>query len=172
MLLLWHISRNVAVNIKKASDWHVYQNSQVLCNADLIIKNNYRLITSSRNLLGKLCDWITFPAYCPNYVVHICYTSNTLRWRHNERDGVSNHQPHDCLLNRLFKAQIKETSKLRVTGLYAGNSTVTGEFPEQRASNSENVSIWWRHHDILTSHAHEENLILCWICLYHIPTDV
>ena len=26
-----------------------------------------------------------------------------LRWRHNDRDGVSNHQPHDCLLNRLFR---------------------------------------------------------------------
>ena len=31
-----------------------------------------------------------------------------LQWRHNEHDGVSNHQPHDCLLNRSFKAQIKE----------------------------------------------------------------
>ena len=28
----------------------------------------------------------------------------SLQGRHNERDGVSNHQPHDCLLNRLFKA--------------------------------------------------------------------
>ena len=35
----------------------------------------------------------------------------TLQWRHNERAGVSNHQPHDCLLNRLFKAQIKENIK-------------------------------------------------------------
>ena len=26
-----------------------------------------------------------------------------LQWRHNERDGVSNPQPHDCLLNRLFR---------------------------------------------------------------------
>ena len=34
-----------------------------------------------------------------------------LQWRHNERDGVSNLQPHDCLLNRLFKAQIKENIK-------------------------------------------------------------
>ena len=25
-------------------------------------------------------------------------------------------------------------------------SPVTGEFPAQRASNAENVSIWWRHH--------------------------
>ena len=24
---------------------------------------------------------------------------------------------------------------------------VTGEFPAQMASNAENVSIWWRHHD-------------------------
>ena len=35
----------------------------------------------------------------------------------------------------------------RVTGLCAGNSPVTGEFHAQRASNAENVSIWWRHHD-------------------------
>ena len=34
-----------------------------------------------------------------------------------------------------------QTSKLRVTGLYVGNSPVTGEFPAQRASNAENVSI-------------------------------
>ena len=27
-----------------------------------------------------------------------------------------------------------------------GNSSVTGEFPAQMASNAENVSIWWRHH--------------------------
>ena len=28
---------------------------------------------------------------------------HALQWRHDERDGVSNHQPHDCLLNRLSK---------------------------------------------------------------------
>ena len=27
-------------------------------------------------------------------------------------------------------------------------SPMTGEFPSQRTSNAENVSIWWRHHDI------------------------
>ena len=70
----------------------------------------------------------------------------SLRWRHNGRDGVSNHQPHDCLLNRLFRRRSKKTSKLRVTGLCAGNSPVTGEFPALRASNAGNVSIWWRHH--------------------------
>ena len=42
----------------------------------------------------------------------------------------------------------KKTSMLRVTGLYEGNPPVTGGFPSQRASNAENVSIWWRHHDL------------------------
>ena len=69
-----------------------------------------------------------------------------LRWRHNGRDSVSNHQPHVCLLNRLFRRRSKKTSKLRVTGLCVGNSPGTGEFPAQMASNAENVSIWWRHH--------------------------
>ena len=72
----------------------------------------------------------------------------TLQWRHNGRDGVSNHQPPNSLLNRLFGRRSKKTSKLRVTGLCAWNSPVTGEFPAQRASNAENVSIWWRHHDV------------------------
>ena len=71
---------------------------------------------------------------------------NSLLWHHNERDSVSNHQPYDCLLNRLLKAQIKETPRLRVTGLCDGNPPVTGEFPVQRVSNAENVSIQWRHH--------------------------
>ena len=60
--------------------------------------------------------------------------------------GVSNHQPHDCLLNLLFRRRSKKTSKLRVTGLCAWNSPGTGEFLAQMASNAENVSIWWRHH--------------------------
>ena len=61
---------------------------------------------------------------------------------------VSNHQPRECLLNRLLRRthQSSKTSKLCVTGLCEGNSPVTGEFPSQRASNAENVSIWWRHH--------------------------
>ena len=78
------------------------------------------------------------------------YTANmSLQWRHNGRDGVSNHQPHDCLPNRLFRRRSKKTSKLRVTVLCAGNSPVTGEFPAQIASNAEKVSIWWRHHAVL-----------------------
>ena len=47
-----------------------------------------------------------------------------LRWRHNGCKGVSNHQPNDCLLKRLFRRRSKEVSKLRVTGLREANSPV------------------------------------------------
>ena len=57
---------------------------------------------------------------------------------------VSNHQPHDCLLNHFIQAQIKENIKaLRHWPLWG---EFTGEFPTQRASNAENAFIWWCHH--------------------------
>ena len=77
-------------------------------------------------------------------------TGKALQWRRNEADGVSNHQPHDCLLKCLFKRRSKKTPKFRVTGLCGWNSPVTGKFPEQRASNTENVLIWWRHDESMS----------------------
>ena len=73
----------------------------------------------------------------------------TLRWCHNGRDSVSNHQPHDCLLNHLFRRRSKKTTRLRVTGLCVGNSPETGEFPAQMA-------IWWRHYDMYLSNTCNE----------------
>ena len=96
------------------------------------------------------------------YVYHMHWRNaplpHSLQWRHNGHDGVSNHQPCDCLLSRLFRRWSKKTSKLRVTGLCAGNSPVTSEFPAQWASNAKNVSIWWRHHanHIDASHVYTE----------------
>ena len=51
-----------------------------------------------------------------NRNVHKCVHS--LQWRHNERDGVSNHQPHGCLLNCLVWRRSKNTPKLRVTAAF------------------------------------------------------
>ena len=67
-------------------------------------------------------------------------THLAVQWCHNGRDVASNHQPHHCILNRLFRRGSKKTSKLRVTGLCARNSPVIGEFPAQRASNAEMFS--------------------------------
>ena len=82
--------------------------------------------------------------------VHSLEKRKPLWWRHNELDGVSAHRCIDCLLNRLVRRRSKKSSKLRVTGLCEGNSPVTGEFPAQRASDAENVPIWWRHHALVT----------------------
>ena len=65
---------------------------------------------------------------------------------HNGRDGISNHQPRLCLLNRWFRRRSKKALKPRVTGLCEGNSPVIGKFPAQMTINVEKVSIWWRHH--------------------------
>ena len=95
--------------------------------------------------------WVSqnFQLVLINTRLYSLWCTESLQWRHNGCDGVSNHQPYDCLLNRLFRRRSKKTSKPRVTGLCAGNSPGTGEFPAQMASYAENVSIWWRHHDCL-----------------------
>ena len=78
-----------------------------------------------------------------------CWQGGTLWWRHNWPDGVSDHQRLVCLFNRLFRRRWKKTSKLRVTGLCAGNSPGTGKFPALMASNADNISIWWRYHEFI-----------------------
>ena len=52
---------------------------------------------------------------------------HAFEWRHNGLDGHSNYQPHDCLLNRLFRRIWKPISKLRVTGLCEENSPVNSQ---------------------------------------------
>ena len=109
-------------------------------------------LSSPRYLLAiglKLLHWIAL-------------TKTPLHWRHNDHDSVSNHQPHHCLLSRLFGRRSKKTSKLRVAGLCAGNSPGIGEFPAQMASNAENVSIWWRHHEVNSS-SHQATI---WLSYY------
>ena len=87
----------------------------------------------TKKLIWKCC------LHNPSYFVSawILKLTRSLQWRHNERDGISNHQPNDCLLNRLFRHRSKKTSKLCVAGLCEGNSPMTGEFSAQRASNAE-----------------------------------
>ena len=99
--------------------------------------------------------WIplTMDQWCKK-CFHLMTSSWTLQWCHNGHDGISNHQPNDCLL--VYSGQWK---KLRVTGLCEGNPLVTSGFPSQRASNAEkcveyshgSVSqpcVMWLHHGL------------------------
>ena len=87
---------------------------------------------------------------CTLSPIYALYSAISLQWRHKRRDSVSNHQPHDCLLIRLFRRRWTKTSKLRVTGLCAGNSSGTDEFPRKWPVTRKMFSIWWRHHDETT----------------------
>ena len=76
--------------------------------------------------------------YCFHLIIHY-FISRVIM-------GAMASQITSRFCNHLFGRRWKKTSKLRVTGLSEGNSPVTDEFPAQRVSNAENVSIWWRHH--------------------------
>ena len=108
---------------------------------------------------------------------YFLWGSSALQWRHNECNGDSNHRPVECLLNRLYRRRSKKTSVFRVTGLCGGNPPWTGEFPSQRASNAENVSVWWCHHGLLRNNPKEygqmdhmkprENKAYKTVCIFH-----
>ena len=88
-------------------------------------------------------------------VTHICV--GTFHWRHNELDGVSDHQPRYCLLTCLSRHRLKKTSKLRVTGLCEGkmfpfddvimNLTIIGE--DNGLSPGRRQAIIWTNTAIL-----------------------
>ena len=71
------------------------------------------------------------------------------RWRHKSAMASQITSLTIVYSTVYSRRRSKKTSKLRVTGLCEGNSPVTGEFPAQRASNAENVSIWWRQHALM-----------------------
>ena len=72
---------------------------------------------------------------------NITVTSKWVRWHLKSPASPLFTQP-------FIQAQIKENIKApHHWPLCGGNSPVAGEFPAQMASNAENVSIWWRHHD-------------------------
>ena len=99
-------------------------------------------LTVHRSPLSMGCVWdIMVWALSSFLPIVLC----SLHWRQNEWDGVSNYRRLDCLLNRLFRRRSKKTSKVRVIGLCEGNSSVTDDFPAQRASDAKIASIWWRH---------------------------
>ena len=136
----------------KLFSWIPFYNQSILMKIFLgpFTRVNGNLIPNITECKENQLTWC-FNGKCISCIGNVTYMYSchkfSLQWRHNGSDNVSKKQPHDCFLNRLFRRRSKKTSKPRVTGLCAGNSPGTGEFPAQMASNAENVSIWWRHHE-------------------------
>ena len=82
------------------------------------------MVRSWNRVIGCLLVWSLTSTEVPSSYICGCravrdtplnYTSVwwqsiALRWRHNGHDSVSNHQPHDCLLTRLFRRRSNKTS--------------------------------------------------------------
>ena len=109
--------------------WQIYVFLKLILRIDISSTSNRNWFQV--NIIGRVggkSTLVQVRAWCSQAVSHYMGHLGALRWRHNESNGVSNHQPQGCLYNRLFSGRSKETSKLRVTGLCEGNSPVTGEF--------------------------------------------
>ena len=65
------------------------------------------------------------------------YNSHALQLRHNQRNGVTNPQPHDCLLNRLFRRRSKKYQSSASLAFVKGIQPGTGEFSSQKFSNGK-----------------------------------
>ena len=88
--------------------------------------------------------WLAYHCLVPG----VCYVS-ALQWRHNGRDGVSNHQRLHCLLNCWFSRRLKKTKKHQTPRHWPlRGAQMAGEFPAQNASYAEIVSTWCRHHGL------------------------
>ena len=98
-------------------------------------------------------DWCTFPCVHYNDVIMSTVASQITSLM--------------VVYSIVYSGGSKKTSKLRVTGLCAGISLVTGEFPVQRASDAENAFIWWRHHGyVYATHSHDDVVAFKYIPLY------
>ena len=92
---------------------HNYNPCRDYCSLD--IKNDSHFMSFpitervQKSVLVKgSCSCILYIQYCGFWWPGEASKSiASLRWRHNGRDGVSNHQPHDCLLNLLFGRRSK-----------------------------------------------------------------
>ena len=74
------------------------------------------------------------------YITHTYYSDAIISAMASQITSVS------IVYSTVCSGSYKKSPNLRITGLCEWNSPVTGVFPTQRASNAENVSIWWRHH--------------------------
>ena len=101
---------NYQLDLRNRLQWNFNQNTK------LFIHEN-----ASEYILGEMAA-ILFRLSLVCWQTMLPFLIFPLQWRQNGHDSVSNHQPHDCLLNRLFRRRSKRTSKLRVTGLCVGNS--------------------------------------------------
>ena len=75
----------------------------------------YALLMWETFMFWKRCTWHHPKVMNPisqvsQYTIHWPDQNTSLLWCHDEPDGILDHQPNDCLPNRLFRRRSKKTS--------------------------------------------------------------
>ena len=88
----------------------------------------------SMNQVGRYGRTCLFFGRAINQFAAICVLlfRIPLQWRHNGHDSVPNHQPHDCLFNRLFRRMSNKIQKLHGTGPCVGTVNFPHKWPVTR----------------------------------------
>ena len=64
---------------------------------------------TASNTVIQQTEWLwQWLATCTDFARFRTQQPVALQWRHNERDGVSHHQPYHCLLKRFFRRRAKK----------------------------------------------------------------
>ena len=96
---------------------------------------NFSFYVAVHKQIYHLCN-ICFHRRSPDFLLVLSVTFGmdiSLQWRNNGHDGVSNHQPHDCLLKRLFKRKCQSSASLAfVRGIHEWPVNSTHKRPVTR----------------------------------------
>ena len=112
-----------------------YFTVSITSNIEAVIISRIKSIDDLVQSDARLITW-TLWLKCRSQGITV--TSKWTRWRLKSTASRLFAQP-------FIQEQIKENVKAPRHWPLWGNSPVTGEFSAQKASSTENVSIWWRH---------------------------
>ena len=110
---------------------------QLVAISGILFLDTSHHVTWNTNYINDLMQDLQLLQCVSNGVTAVCNRTLTLRWRHNELDGVSDHQSHDCLLNRLFGRRSKKKNQSSaslafVRGIHRGPVNSPHKWPVTR----------------------------------------
>ena len=126
-----------------ASNWSSFPCNHIMCTVS----------TKSISCYSKLFGYITVTLH--DYTALSIYRGHFSSYHYDDviMTTIRLKSPASLLFTQsLIQTQMKENIKAPRHWPLCGEFTGTGEFPAQRASHAENVSIWWRHHVTHESH--------------------
>ena len=123
--------------------WHVYSSICDYQNKFLIMSLwRWHLDPTAHALTGLWREIMTFFLR----ITHLITTITVTHYSDVIMRAIASQMTHVSMVYSTFvRAHIKENLKAPCHWLCGGISPMAGESPAQRASNAQNISIWWRH---------------------------